>query len=858
MKDIRKTAVDRLLSIWEQEKTIAENVVQWHDEAAREAELSNIPTDIHPALVDALQNLNIHQLYSHQVESWNSVKAGSNVVIVTGTASGKTLCYQLPILDAVLSDQKSTALFFFPTKALAQDQFQSLSTVYRQAEASTFFPRQGSTAEIPIAVYDGDTPSSSRSAIRTKSRMVMTNPDMIHLGILPHHTLWSDFFRNLKFVVIDEIHIYRGVFGSHVANVIRRIKRVAGFYGAHPQFILTSATIANPSELASRLIEDEVHEIQRDGSPHGAKHFLLYNPPFVQPELGIRRSASAESLRLTEDLLSYGVQTLIFTRTRRSVEILLKYLQDRQSESQDQLHGYRSGYLPKERREIERGLRDGSTRVVVSTNALELGVDIGSAGAVIMVGYPGTIAATRQQSGRAGRRSGSSLAVMVASAAPLDQFIVQHPEFLFDRSPEQALINPDNLLILLQHIRCAAFELPFRTGEAFGLLSQPTLEEILELLTEAGLLHKTGNRYFWTADQYPANDISLRTASGETILLILRGDGEPKTIGLVDQVSAHWMVHPDAIYIHEGASYQVDELSLDEKKAYLSPAQVDFFTEPRNEVTLEKINTIEESPATGCNLAYGEILVTTQVIGYRKIAWLTREVLSTHNLLMPATQLRTIGYWVSLDDATVEKIREEGLWTNDPNEYGPNWNETRNLVRKRDQYTCQVCGAVENEKSFHVHHIIPFRQFTNVQQANKPGNLITLCPNCHQKAEATVYIRSGLAGVSYVLHQLAPLFLMCDVGDLGAHSDPQSPFSDMHPTIVIYDLLPAGIGLSEALYKGHTELIQQAYHLVINCPCKDGCPSCVGPTAENGSGGKKEALAILALLNGLAIPDIMG
>jgi DEAD/DEAH box helicase domain-containing protein len=835
--------------MWRKERTIMENVVEWHTDPERLAQSVAFPPDLHPAIQTSLNQKGIQSLYTHQAESWESIRAGKNVVIVTGTASGKTLCYQLPILQTYLDQPAATALFFFPTKALTQDQFTSLSGLIRSVKSSPELTGFLDNTEIPVAIYDGDTASSMRSAIRSDAHMLLTNPDMLHIGILPHHTLWANFFRNLRFIVIDEIHVYRGVFGSHIANVIRRLKRVAAFYGASPQFILTSATIANPSELAERLIEEPVAEIDRDGSPRGEKHFLLYNPPIIQPEMGIRRPSSSESVRLTTDLLAYHVQTLMFTRTRRSVELLLKYLQDQNYDATDQLHGYRSGYLPQERRAIERDLREGVTRAVVTTNALELGVDIGTAGAVVMVGYPGTIAATRQQSGRAGRRTDSSLAVLVASAGPLDQFLMTHPEYIFGRSPERALINPDNLLILLQHIRCAAFELPFHQGDSFGRFPVDQLSELLDLLSQSGLLHLTGNNYYWVADQYPANDISLRSASGERILLSVDEDGQAHTIGEVDQESAHWMVHPQAIYLHEGRSYQVDELSFENKRATLTPADVDYFTEPRSDVNIEKINVINQDDSAGCVRAVGEVLVTSQVIGFRRVSWMTREVLSEHTLEMPATQLRTIGYWLALTEATVQKIRDQGLWSNDPNQYGPGWQKIKDLVRMRDRYTCQVCGAPESGKAFHVHHIVPFKQFISPQQANQITNLITLCPACHQRAETSVYIRSGLAGLSYVLHQMAPLFLMCDIGDLGVHSDPQSPIGDLQPTVIIYDMLPAGVGLSEALYQGHTDLLKKSFDLVRTCGCRDGCPGCVGPTAVNGYGGKQETLAILSLLN---------
>lgn len=848
MTDDLPTFLPRLLNQWRLEPTIAANIVHWQSNEERPAQQSGFPVELHPSLAEALREQGIQSLYTHQIESWQAIQRQENVVVVTDTASGKTLCYNLPVLNTALNNPGARALYIFPTKALTYDQQQGLEKLAAAAQSR-------GARRVMAAVYDGDTPAHRRSAIRGQAGILLTNPDMLHTGILPHHTLWADFLRGLRFVVIDEIHTYRGVFGSHVANLIRRLKRIMRFYGAAPQFILTSATIANPAEHASRLIEAPVTLINRDGSPKGTRHFLLYNPPVVDESTGLRRSVMQESTRLAGDLLAYNVQMVLFGRTRRTVELMLRNLRHEQSNAPGELHAYRSGYLPGERRAIEGGLREGSIRAVVATSALELGVDIGGMDAVLLMGYPGTIASTRQQSGRAGRRHGVSLAVLVASANPLDQFLVKHPDYLLSRSPEKALINPDNALILLQHLRCAAFELAFRQGEGFGALDLDVLDEYLAFLGETGELHESGDRYFWMADAYPAGQISLRSASAQPVLLQAEIEDRTLTIGVVDQPSACWMVHPEAIYLHEGQSYQVQSLDLENNIARMVPVETDYYTEPQREVEVEKISISEEAQVKGGTKSWGEILVTTQVTGYKRVRWFTHENLGVGPLDLPPSQLRTTGYWLTISPETIDSLREMNLWKSDPNNYGPNWIVQRNRARERDHFTCQVCGAVENGRSHHVHHKTPFRTFTSYLIANELDNLITLCPSCHKRVEQAVRMRSGLSGLSYVLNNLAPLFLMCDSSDLGEYADPECKMADGQPAVVIYDKVPAGIGLSESLYRMSDELLAQALELVTSCECKEGCPSCIGPAGENGEGGKPETIALLSLLNGTTPPE---
>lgn len=839
-------SVDTLLDFWKRDADTSPNLIAWEMLPPRPAHTHPFPADLPDPLSRALIAAGIHSLYSHQLEAWTAAQGGQNIILSTGTASGKTLAYNLPVFASLLRDEAARALYLFPTKALTQDQLSTLQGFNVQT-----FER----SNLHTAIYDGDTPSANRPAIRRQSRIVLTNPDMLHTGILPHHTNWADFFTHLKYIVIDEAHTYRGVFGSHVANVIRRVKRVANFYGAKPQFILASATIGNPRELVETLIEEPVTLIDSDGSARGPRHFLLYNPPLTDKSLGLRRSSLLEAVRLAQDVLNNDVQSVVFARSRRSVEIILTYLQQNQSPASNaglpitnpssQIRGYRSGYLPHQRREIEKGLRDGTVKTVVATNALELGIDIGGLGAAILVGYPGTVASARQQAGRAGRGLESAVSVLVTSANPIDQFLAHHPEYFFERSPEQALINPDHLLILLEHLRCAMFELPFQKGEGFGAVSAQTIEEYLNFLVGNNEAHLSNEKFFWMSDQYPAANISLRSASPQTVVLQTITDDKPQTIGIVDGESATWMTHPGAIYMHEAQQYFVEELNLDQHIARIKPIASDYYTEPLRQTEVALLSNNAQEAVRNGEKCWGELQITTQVTAFLKRRWYTHETLGQEPLDLPPSELQTTGYWLTLSEGTVARLREAGAWSNDPNDYGPGWNKIRERVRARDGFKCQVCGTLETTRQHDVHHKVPFRSFTSREEANRLENLATLCPSCHKKVEENVRIRSGLAGLAYVLGNLAPLFLMCDSGDLGTHIEPVENQIFGQPTVVIYDSIPAGIGFSQKLFEMHNELIARAYELVGGCPCADGCPSCVGPGGENGGGGKHEALAIL-------------
>src|SRR2546425_4169151 len=558
------------------------------------ASYEDFSPDLDPRLVASLQRRGIRQLYSHQAAAYREVVRGADIVVVTPTASGKTLCYNLPVIDSILKRGDARALYLFPTKALSGDQVDELHGLV-----------EALGVDLRTSTYDGDTPNDARRTIRAAGHIVVSNPDMLHAGILPHHTKWLRLFENLRFVVLDELHTSRGVFGSHLANVLRRLFRVCRFYGSAPQVICCSATIANPREHAERLIGRPVALIDQSGAPRGARTVALYNPPVVNPALGIRRDAVREAVALAGELLAGRVQTIFFARTRLRAELLTAYLQEdarRRGRDPGTICGYRAGYLPNERRRIEAGLRSGAIKAVAATNALELGIDIGQLAAAVLVGYPGTIASTWQQMGRAGRRGDSSLAILVGTSAALDQFIVTHPAYLFGHPVEDARTNPDNLLILTSHLKCAAFELPLRDGETFG---PSTLPEILAYLEEERVLHHEGDAWHYVAEAYPAEEVSLRSASTENVVIIDTTDPRPRVIGEVDLASAPAFVHEDAIYLHLGHQHHVERLDSEERKAFVRRVNVDYYTDAQIAVD---VRVLEEFGREGEG-AHGEVVV---------------------------------------------------------------------------------------------------------------------------------------------------------------------------------------------------------------------------------------------------------
>ena len=546
---------------------------------------------------------------------------------MTPTASGKTLCYNLPVLNGLLADPNARAMYLFPTKALAGDQL---------VEFQKAVDAMGS--DLRAFTYDGDTPQDARRAIRERANVVFTNPDMLHSGVLPHHTKWAKAFENLRYVVIDELHYYRGVYGSHLANLLRRLKRVCEFYGSSPQFICCSATIANPKELAEALTGLPFELVERNGAPSGDKFVVFYNPPVVNRALGIRRSYLNETRRMASELLDRGQQTLVFANSRLATEILLTYLKDDYSG----VRGYRGGYLPKERREIEGQLRDGDIRAVVATNALELGIDIGSLDAVVMAGYPGTIASTWQRAGRAGRRQTASLAVLVASSAPLDQYIIEHPEYFFDRPPEHAYINPDNLEILLSHLKCAAFELPIRDGERFG---QHDTGDLCRFLSDLKLLHHSGSTWNWTSDTYPADAVSLRSVSSDNFVVV-DVTGDHQVIAEVSFTAALTTLYEKAIYLHDARQYQVERFDYEGRKAYVRRVDSDYFTDAIDYTQVKELEEVESSPAGGVKIAHGDVRLNRQIVGFKKIKFYTMENVGAGNLSMPEQEMHTTAFWL--------------------------------------------------------------------------------------------------------------------------------------------------------------------------------------------------------------------
>ncbi|HVL67430.1 MAG TPA: DEAD/DEAH box helicase [Vicinamibacterales bacterium] len=797
-------------------------------------------------LVAALRSRGIAQLYTHQAEAFAHVLAGRNVVTVTPTASGKTLCYNAPVLNAILQDPSTRALYLFPTKALAQDQLAELHALAKVVEAN-----EG--PQVGVFTYDGDTPSDARRAIRGKAHVVLSNPDMVHSGILPHHPRWAKLFENLRYVVIDELHAYRGVFGSHLSNILRRLQRICRHYGSDPLFICSSATIANPKELAEGLTGKRFELVEKSGAPRGEKFFLFVNPPVVNAELGIRRSYLHETRRVAMEFLKQNLQVIVFAQSRLAVEILTTYLKDAfhgPPGSAEMVRGYRGGYLPNRRREIEKGLRDGAVRAVVSTNALELGIDIGALDVSVMAGYPGTIAATWQRAGRAGRRNTRSAAVLVASSAPVDQFVVRNPAYFFDASPEHALINPDNLHILVDHVKCAAFELPFADDEQF---SGEDVQTVLGVLAEQGFVHNADGQWNWTNESYPADAVSLRSISSDNFIVVDITRDE-RVIAETDFTSAPAMLHEKAIYIVEGSLFQVEKLDWEGRKAYVRSVECDYYTDA---ITYTKVTILDTfvsegpaeagpyrraaagpaeagpyrraadepaeagpyryavdasdpgrgrlqpahsardsgsgrlQPALPATRSHGEVHVVSRVVGFKKIKFYTNENIGSGELDLPEQQMHTTAYWLTIPSTTMQAL---------------------------------AFGADDR--------------------------------------------RDGVVGLAFAMKHVAQLLLMCDGHDIGLSVDggsldrsartggigsvPEALAAD--PNVFIYDNYPGGIGFSRPLFELHDLLLERTHQLITSCPCQSGCPSCVGPEGNTGPHAKQVAsLILMHLLSGEAV-----
>ena len=635
---LKNKSIAELLDDWRIDNNRFPQIEHIHTVAEKEAVYAPFPHHMHPSITNALKKRGVEQLYIHQRQAFDAASLGKSFTAITPTASGKSLCYHLPVLQSIMEDPTSRAIYLFPTKALAQDQKSDLNELIRE-----------SGEEILSYTYDGDTEPGIRQKIRKSGHIVLTNPDMLHSGILPHHTKWVSLFENLKYIIIDEIHTYKGVFGSHVAHVIRRLKRICEFYGSSPQFICTSATIKNPKELAENLTNESHLLINENGAPAGKKHFVFYNPPIVHPVFNVRRSAVLEVRDLAQELYVNGIQTIVFAKSRVRVEMLVTYLQALVSKkiNDQSIRGYRGGYLPSERRDIEKGLRDGVIRTVVSTNALELGVDIGQLQACIMTGYPGNIASAWQQAGRAGRRQDEALIIYVAQSTALDQYVVKHPDYFLGQSPEEVRIHPDNMIILMDHLKCAAFELPFTTSDNYGEFS---IQELLEFLESEGVLLKTADKWHWMSESFPASNVSLRSASQDNVIIIDQSvPTKTRVIGEMDLYSAMTLLHEEAIYLHQGTQFQVEKLDWEEKKAFVKEVDVDYFTDANIAIELKVLSEDKEKEADIGTLRFGDIIVLAQPTIFKKIKFDTHDNIGSGKIHLPPLELHTTSTWFSFD-----------------------------------------------------------------------------------------------------------------------------------------------------------------------------------------------------------------
>lgn len=794
--------------------------------AARQADTTDLPNDLPGSVTRALAARGVARLYRHQREAYDALGAGRDVLLTTGTASGKSLAYQLPILASQAVNPNATALLLFPTKALTRD----------QADALNVLAREVGLGESGIVTYDADTPSHSRSQLRRDVRTLLTNPDMLHAGILPHHPLWQRFLANLNVVVIDELHTYRGVFGAHVAGVIRRLMRLAQQYGANPPVVATSATLGNPREHAARMLGRDVHLIDRDDAPHPAKQVTIARTPILNADTGIRRPVLQEASGIARLLASDGLQVLMFAGSRQGVEQAVLQLRP----DVPTVRSYRSGLKADERRTIEAAMRSGEARIVVATNALELGIDVGSVDAVVLAGYPGSTASMLQQFGRAGRRDSPGLGVMVLGSGPMDQYLAANPDALFAGRAERALVNPDHLLVALDHLRCATFERPLPLTEPYGGLPAVDVHALASHLVEDGEFHLAEGYAYWVGSAYPAEGVSLRRLGRDDVTLHT-SDG--RVVGLVDGPSARWMVHPGAVYVHDGQPYEVAHLDLRSHTATLQKANGERLTRANREVDVQPAGEHAYTTQAGADVRMGEVDVTERVTGYRVIERRTGRTLARHALGLPPTHMRTQGYAVAPNQALLAELRDAGVWGSDANDYGPDWPHIKKRVLDRDGRTCLACSATV--PPLHVHHRTPFRAFATAADANRLDNLVTLCPSCHRKAEREVPVRSSLAAVAHVLRSLLPIWLLTDVRDVRVQADPASAMVDGRAALVITETIPGGVGLVDALADLHPRIMQAARDTVGACACQNGCPSCVGPAGDLGHGGKREALQLL-------------
>jgi DEAD/DEAH box helicase domain-containing protein len=753
---------------------------------AVEADLRSFPDSLTKPTRSALASRGIELAYSHQAAAWAAIERGEHVVVVTPTASGKSLCYHVPVIEAVRA-HRAKSLYLFPTKALAQDQVAELLELNRAGELG-----------VRAFTFDGDTPNDARQAIRVHGDIVVSNPDMLHHAILPHHTKWAQFFENLRYVVIDEVHTYRGVFGSHVANVLRRLKRICAFYDVAPQFILSSATIGNPKEHAEALIGAEVTAITESGAPRGERHVLLWNPPVINADLGIRASARSQTNRIARHAIRAKLKTIVFAQSRLMVEVLTKYLKDvfdHDPRRPERIRAYRGGYLPTERRETERNLRAGEIDGVVSTSALELGVDVGGLDVAVLNGYPGSIAGTWQRLGRAGRRQKPSLGILVASSSALDQYVVRHPEFFENAPPEMARIAPDQLLILLDHIRCAAFELPFVSGDRFG---ENVVDDFLEVLAESEVLHREGERWDWIADSYPAQAVSLRSVSDGNFVVIDRTGGSQTIIAEVDYSSAALTLYEGAIYMVQSSPYQVESLDWPGRKAFVTKTNADYFTDAIDYTKLKVLERFDGSKAGEGTCHHGEVHVVRRVSGYKKIRFYSHENIGYGPVTLPDQELQTSALWWQLEQSKLESTfpsRQDAL----------------------DGFLGAACA---------LHTVAQVGAMADARDLRKAVGSGDAAFFATQDQRGRGVWRDGE----------------------GRPHDPER-VAAFNPTVYLYDNYPGGIGLSEPLYKRAATLVEHARQLVGACACKVGCPACVGPSlaSDEETGRSAKALAATVL-----------
>jgi DEAD/DEAH box helicase domain-containing protein len=782
----RVRGVDAVVAAWRASGTVRPCISAEQSFASTPARFLPLSGEVSPALRRALVDAGVDSFYSHQAEAIDAALAGRHVAVATPTASGKSLCFHVPVLEAMIRDPSATALYVYPTKALSRDQEHGLGKLVTSAGIGA-----------PATVFDGDTPNDARKAARERCRIVLTNPDMLHAGILPSHTRWARFFQGLRYVVFDELHMYRGVFGSHLAHVIARLKRVAGFHGAEPSFIGATATIGNPREHAARLFGVEpssVTLVSESGAPRSPREVYLYNPPVVNEELGIRASTLKQSVALAADLVRARVSTIVFAPSRNSVEVMLKYLRERVADDlpPDAIMGYRGGYLPETRRRVEAGLRNGEILGVVATNALELGIDIGDLDAVICAGYPGSVAGTWQRFGRAGRRGAKSICVLVCSSDPLDQFLAREPSYVLDAPAEEARIDPANTEILIQHLKCAAFEAPFELATATAAsagaegpgylgLDEASTRDALDYLGRHGLVHEAGGRYFWSGEAFPASNVSLRSVGWDNFVIVDVENGE--SIAELDFRATHTMLHEQAIYQHDAEQFQVERLDFDNHKAFVRKVAPDYFTTALTYRTVAVIEERQKGEIRDALTGFGDVKVIEKVTGYKKIKFFTHENAGYGDVHLPELQMHTTSFWLTLPERVVLSFGE-------------------------------------------------------------PRPLVI----------------SALRGVGQALETVAALSLMCDPRDIGrtlgdGEDENEAPGRDpfakrtgrFDPTLFLFDSIPGGVGLAERIFERKKELLGRAHALIATCGCRAGCPACVGPTDGDGS-DKRLALRVLSAL----------